>query len=389
MMNSETNQRTCTELNVPSSTATTDARSSTASVGSKDSDAADKSAHQADSEDVVTPPCSRVLCSLGTGEQVHILGYSAAEGKLEEFEFRVQECARCLYEFKNGITDVRVCHPRVGDVIFIITFLTIGDMNFFKEKQGKCMHNHLAAFVKDGATAFQDSGCLMPACHTLPSLINYLKKHVRGRHDEHDVAAVATEVGRWFPRRLEYEQYIHWDENDSTKYTRNLIFANEHMDVLLMCWPPHCESSIHCHSDSSCWVVLVEGEVTEVQYAMPVFDRQFLEAPAGTVGRCAKLKKLGEAKLDVNGVTTAFAANDIGLHKVVNGTDHPALTLHIYAPGLRSMKIFKECGSVSMLSMAAPPLMSSDGKKTGNWNEFTHPDGILDVDAWNNCCERP
>ena len=41
---------------------------------------------------------------------------------------------------------------------------------------------------------------------------------------------------------------------------------------------------------SSCWVALVEGEVHEVQYTMPVMDKQFIEKemknPTGAVGRC-------------------------------------------------------------------------------------------------------
>lgn len=56
------------------------------------------------------------------------------------------------------------------------------------------------------------------------------------------------------------------------RYTRNLIFKNEHMDVLLMCWPPHCTSAIHDHEESSCFVGVAEGQVVEVQYTIPVHN---------------------------------------------------------------------------------------------------------------------
>lgn len=72
---------------------------------------------------------------------------------------------------------------------------------------------------------------------------------------------VRGNLARWFPREEEYQEYIHWDENDPAKYTRNLIFNNKDMDVLLLCWPPGAKSAIHSHDDSSCWVALVEGEV--------------------------------------------------------------------------------------------------------------------------------
>ena len=35
------------------------------------------------------------------------------------------------------------------------------------------------------------------------------------------------------------------------------------MDVLLMCWPPGHVSKIHDHDESSCFVLVVEGSVTE------------------------------------------------------------------------------------------------------------------------------
>ena len=65
----------------------------------------------------------------------------------------------------------------------------------------------------------------------------------------------ADVVHRYLLHRVEYERYIHWDEANPRKYTRNLIFKNEYMDVLLMCWPPHCKSAIHDHEESSCFVV--------------------------------------------------------------------------------------------------------------------------------------
>merc|ERR1712112_263009 len=316
---------------------------------------------------------------------VYIASYSAADGQLEEFEQLVQEFARCLYEFKYGITDVRVCHPRRGDVVFILTFLSTEDLELFKWNPAGCMQSRIKSVVKNGEPKFLESGCLMPSCHTLTSLLKYLEKNVVGSsHNSHDVPSVLKELRRWFPRRKEYEQYIHWDENDPKKYTRNIIFSNEHFDALLMCWPPHCESSIHCHSNSSCWVTLIEGEVVEVLYAMPKCDLAFLEAEPGTVGRCGKLKPISESKLCFEGgATTTYASNEVGIHKVCNRTDFPAMTLHVYAPGLRSMMIFKESGQVSAMTMTAPPLMSVDGRKAGTWNSLTHPDGILDVESWN------
>ena len=95
----------------------------------------------------------------------------------------------------------------------------------------------------------------MPAAHSLNSLLAYLKKNVVGtNHTEHNVLEVKRELGKWYPRPQEYEKYIIWNENDPSKYTRNLVFKNENMEVLLMCWPGKSQSTIHDHDKSSCWV---------------------------------------------------------------------------------------------------------------------------------------
>jgi cysteine dioxygenase len=158
-------------------------------------------------------------------------------------------------------------------------------------------------------------------------------------HEPQILDQVRGNLSRWFPRAEEYKQYIHWDLGDKTKYTRNLIFSNEHMDVLLMCWPAGSKSAIHSHDDSSCWVALVEGQVWEVQYDMPKCDLQFMEKeekdPTGAMGRCSRLRVIGETKLTLDGSSASYANDEIGVHRIENRSNKPAYTLHVYAPGVR------------------------------------------------------
>mmetsp|Transcript_17340 Transcript_17340/g.43805 ORF Transcript_17340/g.43805 Transcript_17340/m.43805 type:complete len:368 (+) Transcript_17340:245-1348(+) len=330
----------------------------------------------------------RKLCDLGTGEVVHLISYRAKEGMVDEFERIVQETAHCMYHLQAGISDVRVCHPKCGEIVFILTFLSNEDMQKFKQGPEQDAALALASVVEGGEPVYATSGCLMPAAHTLPSLLAFLKRSISGTNFAcHKVGKVKEQIKNWFPRREEYEKYIHWDQQDPKKYTRNLIFANEFMDVLLMCWPPGCVSAIHSHDESSCWVALVEGEVYEVQYTMPKMDIQFIEKemknPTGAVGRCTRLRVIGETKLSQDTASGAYANDEIGVHRIENRSDKPAFTLYVYAPGLRKMKIFKETGQVSVFSVAQVSYMSEYGSKTGNWTTTTHPDGILDIQAWN------
>mmetsp|Transcript_32898 Transcript_32898/g.48028 ORF Transcript_32898/g.48028 Transcript_32898/m.48028 type:complete len:391 (-) Transcript_32898:272-1444(-) len=339
-------------------------------------------------EEGATPSKRKKLCSLGTGEMVHVLHFRAKPGKKAEFEVIVQEIAHGLYHLEAGISDVRVGHPSCNEVCFILTFLTSEDLSKFRAGPEQDALSALKDVVEGGKETFSATGTLMPDTHTLPTLLAYLKKHVTGpSHEGHDVATVGRELTKWFPRPEEYKQYVHWD-SDATKYTRNLIFSNEHMDVLLMCWPPHCKSAIHSHESSSCWVVLVEGSVVEVQYNSPKLDIKFIQAemknPTGAVGRCTKLRVINEAILSENGVTSSYANDDIGVHRIENRSDKPAYTLHVYAPGLKKMKIFKESGEVSVFTVASVPYTSEGGSRTGYWGSNTNPDGVLDISAWNN-----
>ena len=85
----------------------------------------------ADSSGRITQP--RHLCSLGTGEVVHILALRAKDVASERaFELAVQGLSRDLYQLEAGVTDVRICHPRCGRVCFVITFTSERDLLSFR-----------------------------------------------------------------------------------------------------------------------------------------------------------------------------------------------------------------------------------------------------------------
>jgi hypothetical protein len=335
------------------------------------------------------PP--RKLCSLGTGEHVHILSYEALDGCVDEFEARTQSAACELLGLSEGVSDVRVCHPRCGEVTFVVTVVSRAESERFDTQVAPRLAEALAGVSRGAGPQFARSGTLMPRVHSLDSLLSHLHGAVTASHySQHDRTAVQAEIARWFPRREEYQRFVHWDAEAPDKYTRNVIFSSEQMEVLLMCWPPHTTSSLHCHDGSSCWVAAVEGVVHEVQYAEPAYDKRFMESqlrdPTGAIGRCGALRVQNVQPIGAPGTPyTAYTNNSIGLHRIENRSDEPAITLHVYAPRLRKMKIFKqnEDGSAAV-TIAALTYMSDGGERTGQWTKDTDPDGvILGLDAWN------
>eukprot|EP00602_Paraphysomonas_sp_CaronLab_P005468 CAMPEP_0185022458 /NCGR_PEP_ID=MMETSP1103-20130426/5166_1 /TAXON_ID=36769 /ORGANISM="Paraphysomonas bandaiensis, Strain Caron Lab Isolate" /LENGTH=341 /DNA_ID=CAMNT_0027554529 /DNA_START=84 /DNA_END=1106 /DNA_ORIENTATION=+ len=334
-------------------------------------------------------PCKRArhLCSLGTGEVVHVLSYKALPDKIDAFEIIVQGLARCVYCMEASVTDVRVCHPCCGEVVFVFTFISKDALEKFRKGPQAEFERSLHGIVTPDAPAsptFSATGTLMPAAHTLSSLVEFLKANIKGsNHSAHNVRMVSRELEKWFPRPSEYQRYIQLDQCDATKYTRNLIYGNEHFDCILMCWPPGSQSTIHDHDVSSCWVAVVEGTVYEVQYALPRLDKKFIEMeqrdPATAVGNCGKLKVINVACLDTGGVTGTYANNEIGIHRVENRSDKLACTLHVYAPPLRKMKIFDENGCVKVCIAENRPACSGGSCK----DQWVMPcEGIFDVEAW-------
>ena len=139
---------------------------------------------------------------------------------------------------------------------------------------------------------------------------------------------------------------------------------------------------------------IVEGTVYEVLYQMPAVDKRFVAAemkdPTGAIGRCGRLRVAGETRLDAGRVaptpTTRSACTRCRTGAISRRSRH------IYAPGLRKIKIFKEVevnggGTVCVHSVAA--IVHERGRREdGLWGKNTHPDGVLDVDAWNKCSPR-
>lgn len=129
----------------------------------------------------------------------------------------------------------------------------------------------------------------------------------------------------------EWKKFQYWDEKK--KYTRNLIATDdETFTLMLLCWNPTRCSPIHSHAGSECFMRCVSGQVKEIQYVIKE-GSQSSEAPDAT--------DLEKVKAEVyNAGQCAFINDSLGLHKVENPFDTPAVTLHCYIPPYFSCQSF-------------------------------------------------
>ena len=170
-----------------------------------------------DKEDVMDVELPvRKLCAMGTGEQVHILSYAAQDGKVDEFEHRVQALAFEMLDAQRGVTDVRVCHPKCGEVTFIVTLVSRAEGEAF---QGPALRNPRGSSCgrRAGIRArlFDAARARWTRCSP------FCSRRSPAGTTLHDTAAVCAELGRWFRPRV--QPLRAWDADDPSKDARNVI----------------------------------------------------------------------------------------------------------------------------------------------------------------------
>lgn len=120
----------------------------------------------------------------------------------------------------------------------------------------------------------------------------------------------------------EWQEYALSDT--SRNYTRNLVDkGNGKSNLLILVWNPGKGSPIHDHADAHCVMKILKGSLKETLYNMPVQAED--EAGSRTPPRIVK-----ETTYNRNEVT--YISDDIGLHKISNPSDTPAVSLHLYTP---------------------------------------------------------
>lgn len=105
-------------------------------------------------------------------------------------------------------------------------------------------------------------------------------------------------------------------------YGREVIFANEHVEVLVMNWAKRQECAPHDHGASFGWVSVLSGTPEHTLYSLnqrdvPVSFATRREATGGLF----------------------FAPRGL-IHSMSNLTDDEMVTLHFYAPPITGMRVY-------------------------------------------------
>lgn len=119
--------------------------------------------------------------------------------------------------------------------------------------------------------------------------------------------------------------FLHF-ENDC--YCRNLVAESPWFNVLVLCWKSGQRSPIHDHAQSVCAFKVLTGVCSETAYAF---------SPCGQVVP-TRTKDFLAGEI--------VASHDSETHQVSNLQPEgmPLVTLHVYSPPLKTMKVFSIMG---------------------------------------------
>jgi len=139
-------------------------------------------------------------------------------------------------------------------------------------------------------------------------------------------------------------------------YTRNLVFSNEHFELMVICWKSGQGSRIHNHADSHCWMTILHGQMVEEIFKLIGTTQKPTSLPQGD---CPNIEKIGCRKHLIGDV--GYMNDSIGLHVMRTCELSDGVSLHVYAPPITNVRIFEPARH--RLSSRTPGFYSVDGKR--------------------------
>lgn len=144
-------------------------------------------------------------------------------------------------------------------------------------------------------------------------------------------ARAASLLAEYAKSQTDWREYSMFDAGG---YTRNLVHHEPAYELLLLCWGPGQKSPIHNHQGQRCWMAVLEGEVVETLFEMPL-DR----APLAQKGEPRGLTRGG----------VAFITDEIALHEIASGGGRAAVSLHLYSRPYSTCQVYdRETGRVDL-----------------------------------------
>lgn len=142
------------------------------------------------------------------------------------------------------------------------------------------------------------------------------------------------------PARASLDPFVHFRKDF---YTRNLIYRDEVMELMAVCWQPGQRTVIHTHNGQLGWMTVEQGALAVVNYkwlSCNAADNQNVSGMDCLAGATElDLERREVAECYVGGpVSTVDKVQTI--HQVVVQGREPAVSLHLYSRPIDSCVAF-------------------------------------------------
>ncbi len=147
---------------------------------------------------------------------------------------------------------------------------------------------------------------------------------------------------RYEIRPADLEQYKNWLPD---RHTRNKIFRNEMIEVMLICWPVGAITPLHTHNGQLGWMTMIEGKLKVENYRKIDCNRPEAQQVVGI--DCLT----GATKIEMQHLQDEFAVpggplNTVDktqtIHRIINAAEwnQRAVSMHVYSLPIDSCVVF-------------------------------------------------
>jgi cysteine dioxygenase len=143
-------------------------------------------------------------------------------------------------------------------------------------------------------------------------------------------------------RQEDLEQFRQWLPD---RHTRNKIFRNDMIEVMLICWPIGATTPLHTHNGQLGWMTIIEGKIVVENYRKVACDRPENQQVVGM--DCLA----GASHIEMEHVNTEVAVpsgplNTVDktqtIHRIINPAEwnQRAVSMHVYSRPIDSCVVF-------------------------------------------------
>ncbi len=143
-------------------------------------------------------------------------------------------------------------------------------------------------------------------------------------------------------RSEDLQKYIQWLPD---RHTRNKIFRDDMIEVMLICWPIGAITPLHTHNGQLGWMTMIEGKLVVENYRKVNCNRPENQQVVG-MDCLAGATEIEMQPLDTEMAIPGGPINTVDktqtIHRIINRAEwnERAMSLHIYSRPIDSCVVF-------------------------------------------------